>query len=137
MKVDYKIVGAAGGYTTLFDESAGDASPTFKPTFKDSVMSSPGFGAASQGQTPMLDTEVTLEIPLVRVYTSAANAKAAIRALRGALKGLRLNLRVTQGTDIDYYPSAVLESLSASLEGSTVVYSLQFKSQDVTGTEPS
>ena len=119
----------------LFDETAGDVSSTYKVSFSEKLEISPGFGADSQGVTPNGNTLVSLEIPLVKIYTSRAAAKAGIRAFR-ALKGLRLNFMMTEGADVDYWPSAVMQHMTANLSGQSVDFVFQFSSQDVTATEP-
>ncbi|MDE2096183.1 MAG: hypothetical protein KGL39_02985 [Patescibacteria group bacterium] len=136
MKVEYRVAGAGGNYAVLFDASAGDASSTYKASFEDKAEINPGFGAASQGVTPNANTLVTLEIPLTKVYADQQTAKAAIRAYRAALRGLRLNLKVTVGNDVDFWPSAVLKAMTADLTGQAVDYSFTFNSQDVTNVEP-
>lgn len=136
MKCEYKVSGAAGNYVPWWDESAGDVSSTYKVSFAEKLEISPGFGAPSEGVTPNGNTLISLEIPLVRIYTSRANAKAGIRTMR-ALKGLRLNLKMTEGADVDYWPSAVLQHMTANLSGQSVDFIFQFSSQDVTITPPS
>ena len=129
-------MGGAGAFVTLFDEAAGDTSPTFKGSFSEKLEVTPGFGADSVGISPNGNTQGSLEIPFVKIYASKAAAKADIRAMR-ALKGLQLNLKMTQDTDVDYWPSAVLTHMTFDMNGQCVVYSFQFATQDITATEPS
>lgn len=137
-KWEYKIANGAGDYVVLCDESAGDISPTRKDSFSEKLEISPGFGADSQGVTPNGNTLGSLEIPIGKSYASAAAAQDAILAMR-ALKGNRLNLKSTvidNATSVIYYPSAVLNHMTANQSGRWVDYSLQFNTQDMTATAP-
>ena len=136
MKIEYRTAGAGGAYTSLYDESLGEVSPTYEASFTEKLELSPGFGAGSQGIIPNGNTLVSLSIPLSKIYDTYALAKAGIRTIR-QLKGLRLNLKVTEGTDVDYWPSATLQSMTAKLNGRAVDYVLTFSTQDVTAVEPS
>jgi hypothetical protein len=133
MKWEYKIVG--GAFVILYDDSLGHVSPTLSGTFKDKVEITPGFGAASSGISPNANTTVDLEIPLSKVLASPAAASADVRAMR-LLKGKRVTLKKTVGADVDFWPSAVLESMNFTINGQAVDYSLRFSTQDVTTVEP-
>lgn len=136
MKIEYRRAGVGGAYAVLYDESVGQVSPTYKASFADKAEQTPGFGSASAGITPNANTVATLVVPLSVPYASPDAAKAGIRALRATLKGLRVNLKVTVGADVDFWPSAVLTSMTANLTGQVVDYELTFTSQDVTNAEP-
>jgi hypothetical protein len=131
MKIEYRTAVAGSAYSTLFDESVGDVSSAFKVSFKDLVQVTSGFGANSESITPQSNTVVSLQIPLSKMYASRAAAKAGIRAYR-ALKGLSLNLKITEEADVDFYPKAAMETMEANLTGQAVDFMFHFQSQDVT-----
>jgi hypothetical protein len=134
MKWEYRIAGG-GAYVVLYDDSLGQVSPTYSATFKDKAEVTPGFGSPSSGISPNANTTVDLEIPLSKSLASPAAASADVRAMR-LLKGKRVNLKKTVGADVDYWPSAVLESMNFKINGQAVDYSLHFTTQDVTTVEP-
>ncbi len=136
MKVEYRITGAGGSYAVLFDDSAGDTSEKYEGQFKDKSEMTPGFGSGSVGITPNANTASSIAIPLARVFTTPGAAQADMRGWRSALKGKRLNLKVTYGADVEYYPSAVLGNMSFKLNGQAVDYVFNFDAQDVTANEP-
>ncbi len=134
--MEYRIAGASGAYATLADDTVGDILSTYKGSFSEKDQISAGFGAPSQGVSPNGNTLVSLEFPLTKFYASYADAKAGVRALR-ALKGKRLNIKCTEGGDVDFWPSATLKHMTFNLTGKAVDYVLSFDSQDVTAAEPS
>ncbi len=136
MKIEYRVAGAVGAYAVLYDETAGQVSKTYKASFKDKVEVTPGFGSPSVGTSPNANTEVSLEIPLSVPYSTPTAASAGVRNYRSTLKGLRVNLKVTIGTDVGYWPSAVLANMTVDFTGSAVDYVFLFTTQDLTGVEP-
>jgi len=134
MLVKYKI--GTGAYTLLFDESAGDANEKFAPAFRDRVLPVPGYGAPSQTQVPLANTEAEITFKYNKVYSSADNATAAIATLRSTFKGIQLHLQVTVGSTVVYFPYAVLTNSSHDQTGVNVTHSLTFKSADITTTAP-
>lgn len=135
MKVSYKIVGVAG-YTSLFNESAGDACSLLRPSFEDDSMVSAGFGSDSKGVTPQSNTIVNLHFDVVKIYATPQDALAAVRLLRAALKGRRLHLQVTQDAETQFYPNGALKSMTPAVVGKAVEYSFSFETEDVTQTAP-
>ena len=134
MLVKYKI--GSGSYTLLFDESGGDANEKFAPTFHDQVMPVPGYGAPSQSQVPMANTECDLPFKWNSVYASAAAALTAIVTFRSTFKGVQCHLQVTMGATVVYFPYAVLVTSSHDQTNLSVTYSVTFKTADITTTAP-
>ena len=134
MKLEYQPIG--GAYSTLFDESVGDTSPTFDGSFKDKAEVAPGFGAAAVGITPNGNTNGTLNIPLTKIYLNPAAAAVDIVAKRGLLKGLRLNLKATVGATVFYWPGCVMESMTFKQSGQSVEYTFGFTTQDIQMAAP-
>ena len=134
MKLSYRIT-VSQTWTTIFDTSVGDTSKAFKPSFKDAIMTTQGFGALSESIIPLANTLVTLPIACLRLYNSRQEALAGIRALR-SLKGQRFHLQVTESGEQQYYPNAGLESMSANLNGQAVDYDFVFQTQDLTQIPP-
>ncbi len=135
MLVEYKPV-AGGTYALLFDESAGAGNERFNPQFRDNVMKPGGYGAASSPKIPLNNTLGTITFKWNANYDTADLAKASIRALRAALKGVPVHLQVTQGTDVDYYPNAILSQSSHEIYGREAIHTLTFETDDVTATAP-
>jgi hypothetical protein len=79
---------------------------------------------------------VTVPFKWNSLYASADAAADAHRALRAVLKGVRIHLRITQGTTVNYYPNAILESSGAEPHGLSVDHTMTFLSDDVTSTAP-
>lgn len=136
MQVQYKIVGASNKWTTLFDNSNTGLNPEFRPSFKDSVQVTQGFGAPSQAITPNGNTIVSFSLPVVLIYASYQDALAAVRLWRSALKGQKIHLAVTEGIEVQYYPNGSLEGMDANVKGCCVEYTFHFQTQDVTTTKP-
>jgi hypothetical protein len=135
MIVEYQIAGDST-WTTLFSEVAGDANEKFAPAFRDQVYATSAYGAASNTRLAMGNTQVTVPFKWNSLYASADAAADAHRALRAVLKGVRIHLRITQGTTVNYYPNAILESSGAEPHGLSVDHTMTFLSDDVTSTAP-
>jgi hypothetical protein len=134
--VAIKIVGTPG-WQTLFDNSKGDASPTFKPSFRNINLASQGFGASSQAISPLSNALVNFSIPFTRTYSSYQLALQAIRVMRTTYGGVKVHLNVVQDGESQYYPNGSLESMEANLIGCSVDFTMVFQTQEVTATAPS
>ena len=138
MKISYKIVGGTPpAWVTLFDNATGDASPVFKPSFRNVNQLSQGFGAGSQAVNPLANAICSLNLPFSKTYTSNAVALLAIRTLRSNLSGVKVHLSVIEGSETQYYPNGSLENMDANLTGCSVDFNMTFQTEDVTGTMPS
>ena len=135
MKVAYKIVGGSG-YTTLFDNSAGDANDKFAPSFADDVFKTPGYGAPSQAKVALSNTDGQLPLKWSSNFTSQDAAATAIYTFRSTFKGVPVHLKVTIGTTDLYFPNAVLKSSSFDQSGKELWYITTWETDDVTTTAP-
>ena len=134
MLVKYKIAGA-GTWETLFDDSQGGG--TLNVSFSDILNLSPGFGAGSVGVLPEGNCSCSVTISQMTViYATETAASAAKRAMRTALRGQKLHLRVVVGEDSEFYPNGSLKSMSVLQRGQSVDYNLTFQTEDVTDTAP-
>ena len=134
MLVKYKIVGA-GSWETLFDDSQGGG--TLNVSFSDILNLSPGFGAGSVGVLPEANCSCSVTISQMTViYASETAASAEKRAMRTALRGQKLHLKIGVGTDVEFYPNGALKSMSVLQRGQSVDYNLSFQTEDVTATAP-
>jgi len=136
MLVHYKTPGAVGGWTLLFDESAGDANEKFNPSFRDAVMKVTGYGAANELKIPLSNTSCQLPFKWSQNYATVAAAATGINTVRAAFKGLTKHLRCTFDATLLYFPNAVLSGSSHDQHGREVLHQLNFETDDVTTTEP-
>ena len=135
MLVKYKLV-SGGSYALLFDESAGDASEKFAPSFRDAVQKVQGYGAASETRVPMSNTAGQLPLKWSSNYATADGATAAIATLRTTFKGVPVHLQVINGSTTVYFPNAVLSSSSHDQHGRECLHTMTFETDDITTTAP-
>lgn len=141
MKIEYRQVGSASGYTTLIDTSNGDTIEPWEPSYRQNLQIDNLAGNTTVGGSVKIkqqgNIECTLSMRNVAVtYVSAQAALAATRTVPTALLNSLVNIKVTQGTEVQYFPSASCGHIRPSLQGCTVVYNIDFVSKMVTAVEP-
>lgn len=139
MLVKYKTVAnRASAWSTavlLFDESAGDANEKFNPSFRDTIMKLAGYGAANMTKVPLANTDGQITFRFSKNYATAAAATAGIVTLR-ALKGISIDLQVTVGATVVYFPNAQLSGSSHDQSSIEVLHEMSFDTDDITTTAP-
>ena len=123
-------------WVTLFDAVAGSTGK-LRISFTDQLNVAPGFGAASHGIIPEGNCSCTVSLPTFsQTYANPTAAKVAMRTMRANLRQVKLHLRYTEGTDVDFYPNGSLKSMEYEQQGATVEFNLVFQTEDVTATAP-
>jgi hypothetical protein len=139
IKVEYRAVGAVGTYTTLADFTA--TVREFKPAISQHVQSEELPAAANQ-QTSRFrqiigNQTVSFPLDITQSYASETAASAAARTNVTNLMAGKVNLKVTKGTDVEYYPNAACKGITPDFRGATIQYVLNFETDLVTASEPS
>lgn len=137
MKVSYRETGSPGSWTVLFDETAvaaGPVLPEFAPTFADQVQQEAVMRAADSVRFPRGNTSVNLPLAFFVTYSTRALALAGVKTMR-ALKNLKLDFKVEEGTTVHYYRNGVLAQQQSTLMGVTVLHALGFITDDITTDE--
>ena len=137
MKVSYKTSGSAGAWTVLFDETAvaaGPVLPDFMPEFTDTIQEEPLVRAANVFRAARGNASVTLPLLVIITYATRAAALASLRTMRD-LKNTRLDFKVEEGAEVQYYKNGVMIGYVGQPQGITVIHNLNFRTDDVTTTE--
>lgn len=140
MKIEYRAVGGSGGYTLLMDESAGGTLETFKP--RGSIAKQNVALAAMPGQVtssykqPLGNVTESIPLKFNNVYTSRALALAACRTVKLGILTNKTNLKVTEGSEIQFYPNAICATCEPEIQGQSVTFTMAFEADLVTATEP-
>jgi hypothetical protein len=140
MQLAYKIPGGAGEWIVLADASAGAYIKEWKPRAsgqvqKQNVAVVPGQIANSQRQ-PLGNLKETIPLYLDVSYASAAAAQVAARTNKTAFMGNVVHLRLTEGTETQYYPNGTTDSFESLVAGCNVVYNFTIETDFVTTSEP-
>lgn len=141
MKIEYKISGSGGDYSTLVDESAGGTVEPWEPSYSaknqiEDLASNVGQGA-SVFTNNLGNIRCSLSLRKVCVlYPTLDAAMAASRTVPSAFLGQLLNLKVTQGSEIQFFPNCVTNSMKPNVQGANVEYSIELVSKMVTNIEP-
>lgn len=145
MKVAYRLA-SGGGYTTMAQDdqvaalvppsATGQAiTPEFNPSFQSLTQTDPLFRASASARFNRGNTVCTLPLSFIIQYGTPDDAAASIRTY-GGLADQLIHLQVTVGTEIQFYPNALISSYNAKLTGSSVVHSFVFISDNVTASSP-
>lgn len=140
MQLAYKIPGSTGDWIVLADASAGAFIKEWKPRAsgqvqKQNVAVVPGQIANSQRQ-PLGNLKETIPLYLDVSYTDAPTAQATARTNKTAFMGNVVHLRLTEGTEIQYYPNGTTDSFESLVAGCNVVYNFTIETDFVTTAEP-
>jgi hypothetical protein len=140
MQLSYKIPGGAGGWIVLADASAGAFIKEWKPRAsgqvqKQNVAVVPGQIANSQRQ-PLGNLKETIPLYLDVSYTDAKTAQATARTNKTAFMGNRVHLKLTEGTETQYYANGTTDSFETLVAGCNVVYNFTIETDFVTTAEP-
>ena len=142
MNIEYKVSGGAGGYVVLMDTSLGHTIEPWEPSY------------AAQGQFEQLVRNIAsgasvytnalgnirCSLPLHAmniVYSDLKSALAASRTVPAAFLNSILVLKVTEGSEVQYFPGAVATAVKANVQGCSVTYNMDLTAKMVTATEPS
>ena len=141
MKLDYKPVGSAGGWTPLIDTSAGGTWETqaFMATGKkqsEDLAATPG-QLNAQFRQPLGNLKETFPVKGNQVYASADAAATAAKTAKVAIIGTKCHWRVTYNSVIHYYANGVVDSMLTDLQGCSVNYDLKPETDLVSTTDPS
>lgn len=138
--LSYKLVGASGGYTPLFDETAGDiATPEINPEFKPTNMEELLFGSPTKFRAPLGNTSVRHTFTFRRQYSGATAGPDCLHSVvtMYALVGVLMHLQLTKGAEVQYYPNALVESYQpVNMKDVSVEHKFAFASDPVTNTAP-
>ena len=141
MQLAYKIPGVAGGWIVLADASAGAFIKEWKPRAsgqvqKQNVAVVPGQIANSQRQ-PFGNLKETIPLYLDVSYADAKTAQVQARTKKTVFMGNSVHLRLTEGTETQYYPNGTTDSFETLVAGCNVVYNFTIETDFVTTAEPS
>jgi hypothetical protein len=137
LKVSYKTSGSASAWTVLFDETAvaaGPVLPDFMPEFTDTIQEEPLVRSANVFRATRGNASVTLPLVVIITYTTRAAAIASLRTMR-ALKDTKLDFKVEEGAEVQFYKNGVLAAYVGQPQGITVIHNLSFRTDDVTTEE--
>lgn len=138
MKIGFRTVGVGSGvYTTLMDALNGDTLDPWKPSYKAKVRTEDLAGnVASVFIQSLGNIVVSISLREVNVnYADAGSALAASRTVPTSLLSSINNLKVTEGSEAQYFPNAVCSSCEALVQGSNVTYTMDFTTAMVTAIE--
>jgi hypothetical protein len=139
VKIEYRTVGAGGDYTTLADATG--TVKEFKPAVTQHVQSEELAAAANQQSArfrqPIGNQTVTFTLDITQPYDSEDTASSTARTHVSNLMAGKVNLKVTKGTDVEYYPNAACKGITPDFRGATIQYVLNFETDLVTASEPS
>ena len=139
--VFYSDDGTANGLET--NAVGSGAMPVYRPSFQSqqqetnlalSDQSTVKPGAAFRA--PRGNTAASLALDYNNGYDTLEHAFDAYRTVKAALGDVLIHLSVRVGGTTHYYPNAVMGQYSANVQGLNVQHSIQFKSDDVTTTQP-
>lgn len=141
MKIDYRIAGAGGGYTSLMDMTKGDTLEPWAPKYSAKVQVDPLASNANIGGSVKIKPQGNIVNQLALhnmtvTYATPDAALAASRTVPTAMLNNKIVLRVTEGAEVQYFPSAVCSSIIPNLQGKSVTYNMDFVTQMVTTEEP-
>jgi len=141
MKLDYKLVGSAGGWTTLIDTSAGGTWETqaFTATGKkqsDDLAAAPG-QLNAQFRQPLGNLKETFPVKGNQVYSSADAAAAAAMQAKVSIMGTKCHWRFTVNSNVYFYANGVVDSMLTDLQCCSVNYEFKPETDLVSTTDPS
>lgn len=140
MQLAYKIPGLAGTWIVLADASSGAFIKEWKPRAsgqvqKENVAVQPGQIANSLRQ-PFGNLRETIPLYLDVSYATAAAAQVAARTVATAFMGSAVHLKLTEGTETQYFPNGTTDSFETLVAGCNVVYVFTIETNFVTTIEP-
>lgn len=138
MKIESKPT-SSGTWTTITDEANGGTCEDFSPTQSQDNLVAPlaSDGTVGSQFTKYLGNSLeALMFECHNTYASRTLALAAVRTLMDNFK-TTVHLRVTEGSEVQYYPNAVLDSMTRRLGGVGVTFTMHFRSQAVQSSLPS
>lgn len=123
------------------DMTAGDTVEPWEPQHRANVQTDTLAGNALAGGSVKIKPQGNIEcsLPLhsmVVTFATAALALTASRTVATALLNNQVNLKVTEGAEVQYFPNAVCRSLRANVQGASVIFNMDFSTQMVTAVEP-
>ena len=141
MQLAYKKPSSTSDWIVLADASAGAFIKEWKPRAsgqvqKQNVAVTPGQIANSQRQ-PLGNLKETIPLYLDVSYATNAAAQVAARTNKAAFMGNVVHLRLTEGTETQYYPNGTTDSFESLVAGCNVVYNFTIETDFVTTAEPS
>ena len=139
VKIEYKIAGGAGGYTVLADTS--DTVKDFRPQTEVGAMQRDTLDAdaGSQGaefRAARGNISVKLDLEITKTYGTEDLASAGARANTVAFISKKLTLKVTKGSDVEYYPKATCSKFGLEYKGATIEMAIALETDLVTASEP-
>ena len=140
MQLSYKIPGSTSDWIVLADASAGAFIKEWKPRAsgqvqKQNVAVVPGQIANSQRQ-PLGNLKENIPLYLDVSYADAKTAQATARTTKTTFMGSAVHLRLTEGTEKQYYTNGTTDSFETLVAGCNVVYNFSVETDFVTTTEP-
>jgi hypothetical protein len=135
MKVSYKLV-TGGGYIPLADETTGAAIPSeFNPSFSLQAQEDQLWSSESEFRQPKGNIKCVYPLTFNQQYASRGAAIGAVR-LMAALLNQKLHLQVQEGTEVQYYPNAMILDYRPKASGCSIDHVLVFNSDNVTDIAP-
>ena len=142
MKLEYRAIGSTGSYSVLANSTAGDVVKEWQPDSSLNSVQRENLAAAvgqnnNSYRQPLgnISTKISLDLTVTKASETTASAFGA--ATQIALLGGKNHLKVTLGTDVEFYPNAVCSKCKARYLGATVEFQIELESDLVTSTEPS
>ncbi len=141
MKLAYKPVGFAGGWTTLIDTSAGGTweQQSFTATGKkqsEDLAATPG-QLNAQLRQPLGNLKETFPVKCNQTYASADAAAAAAAAAKIAIMGTKCHWQFTVNSNVYFYANGVVDSMLTDLQGCSVNYDFKPETDLVSTVDPS
>ena len=132
--------GSTGGWIILADAAAGAFIKEWRPRASGHVQKSnvavvPGQITNSQRQ-PLGNLKETIPLYLDVSYASPAAAQAAARLTKTAFMGNVVHLRLTEGTETQYYPNGTTDSFESLVSGWNAIYNFTLEADFVTTIQP-
>lgn len=139
LKLEYREVGFVGSYSLLADVS--DVVKEWNPDVslnsvqREDLAQTPGQKAPAYRQ-PLGNIVTRLQMDISATKTTLELASQFARETTIALLGTKVNLKMTKGTDVEFYPNAVFSRCAHRNGGATVEFNLSAESDLVTADEP-
>lgn len=141
MKIEYKVVGGST-WVTLMDVTAGDTIEPWEPSYGTHARVEELASNVAQGASVFTGVlgNIRCDLPLrqmCKTYSTLAACLAASRTIPATFMNAQVHLKVTEGSEVQYFPYAVCSKCKPNVQGASLILDMDLITAMVTATDPS